>query len=105
MMGGRFLMATTLLCVGCAGLPPKQQPVQLPSAAPLDDLTAAGGDWPAQQWWKRYQDPTLDQLIELAVASSPNLPRTCTPIGRPSSFHQSGTDIAGLPVRLATMPA
>jgi multidrug efflux system outer membrane protein len=28
---------------------------------------------PAQQWWKRYQDPTLDQLIELAVASSPTL--------------------------------
>ena len=27
------------------------------------------------------------------------------PTGRPSSFHHSGTDIAGLPVRLATMPA
>jgi len=73
MKGGRFLMATTLLCVGCAGLPPKQEPVQLPSAAPLDGVTASGGDWPAQQWWKRYQDPTLDQLVELAVASSPTL--------------------------------
>ena len=30
-------------------------------------------DWPAEQWWKRYQDPTLDQLIELAVGSSPSL--------------------------------
>lgn len=73
MKGGRFLMATTLLCVGCAGLPPKQEPVQLPGAAPVDGLTASGGNWPAQQWWKRYQDPTLDQLIELAVASSPTL--------------------------------
>ena len=76
MKGGRFLMATTLLCVGCAGLPPKQEPVQLPSAAPLNGVTASGGDWPAQQWWKRYQDPTLDQLVELAVASSPTLARS-----------------------------
>ena len=41
----------------------------------------------------------------MSLASSPKRPRTCTPIGIPSSFHQSGTDIAGLPVRLATMPA
>ena len=41
----------------------------------------------------------------ISVASSPNRPRKCTPIGRPSPFHYSGTDIAGLPVRLATTPA
>jgi outer membrane protein, multidrug efflux system len=65
---------TALLFAGCAGLPPKQKPVQLPSAAPLDGLeAAAGGDWPAREWWKRYQDSTLDQLIELAVATSPTL--------------------------------
>jgi outer membrane protein, multidrug efflux system len=63
-----------LICVGCAGLPPKQKPVQLPNAAPLDGLeAAAGGDWPAREWWKRYQDPTLDRLVDLAVASSPTL--------------------------------
>jgi multidrug efflux system outer membrane protein len=63
-----------LLCVGCAGLPAKQKPVQLPNAAPLDGLeTAGGGEWPAKEWWKRYQDSTLDQLIELATATSPSL--------------------------------
>jgi outer membrane protein, multidrug efflux system len=63
-----------LFCVGCAGLPPRQKPVQLPNAAPLDGLEAtAGGDWPAKEWWMRYQDPTLDRLIELAMASSPTL--------------------------------
>jgi multidrug efflux system outer membrane protein len=63
-----------LLSTACAGLPPKEKPVQLSSAAPLDGLEAAGGgEWPAAQWWKRYQDPTLDRLIELAVASSPTL--------------------------------
>jgi outer membrane protein, multidrug efflux system len=63
-----------LFCAACAGLPAKQKPVQLPSAAPLDGLEAGGvGGWPARDWWKRYQDSTLDQLIELATASSPTL--------------------------------
>jgi outer membrane protein, multidrug efflux system len=61
-----------LVC-GCAGLPPKQKPEQLPGAAPLDGPEAGGGDWPAKEWWKRYQDPTLDRLIELSLASSPTL--------------------------------
>ena len=66
--------AIAVLCVGCAGLPPKQKPVQLTDTAPLDGLgLAGGGGWPAPQWWERYQDPTLDRLIELAVASSPTL--------------------------------
>jgi outer membrane protein, multidrug efflux system len=66
--------ATALVAVGCAGLPSKQKSVQLPSAAPLDGLEAeAGGDWPAPEWWKRYQDPTLDRLIELAIVTSPTL--------------------------------
>src|SRR5258708_18090593 len=61
-------------CVACAVLPSNQKAVQLPTVAPLDGLEpAGGGDWPAKEWWKRYQDPTLDQLIELGLASSPTL--------------------------------
>jgi multidrug efflux system outer membrane protein len=67
-------IAIALGCVGCAGLPPKPQPAPLKSEVPLDGLEAAGGgDWPDKEWWKRYQDPTLDQLIELGLASSPTL--------------------------------
>ena len=62
------------LLAGCAGLPPQHKPVQLSDAAPLDGIEMpAGGDWPAQEWWKRYQDPSLDQLIELGGANSPSL--------------------------------
>lgn len=75
-MKNRRFAATllALLCVGCAGLPPKHRPEQLSTAAPLDGLeAAAGGDWPASQWWMFYHDTTLDQLIELGLASSPTL--------------------------------
>ncbi len=62
------------VCMGCAGLPAKQKPAPLPGAVPLDGFEAAGGgDWPAADWWKRYQDPTLDRLIELALNTSPTL--------------------------------
>jgi outer membrane protein, multidrug efflux system len=75
MKGWRYAATMmALICAACAGLPAKQKPVQLPSTAPLDGLDAAGGgEWPAKEWWKRYHDPTLDQLIELATASSPTL--------------------------------
>ena len=66
-------VVTAILCASCAGLPPKPKIVHLSSVAPLDDMQPSGGEWPAKQWWKRYQDPALDQLIELALASSPTL--------------------------------
>jgi multidrug efflux system outer membrane protein len=75
-MRGRRISAAliALACAACAGLPPKQKPVALASVAPLDGVEAdAGAEWPAKEWWKRYQDPTLDRLIELALASGPTL--------------------------------
>jgi outer membrane protein, multidrug efflux system len=63
-----------LVCAACAGLPPEPAPTQLSDKAPMDGFDAAGGgEWPAREWWKRYQDPTLDQLVDLALASSPTL--------------------------------
>ena len=48
--------------------------MRLPETAPLDGADfGGGGDWPAREWWKRYQDPTLDQLIALGAANSPSL--------------------------------
>ena len=75
MKGARGGAAALLaLLVGCAGLPAKHEPVKLTDTAPLDGLSAApGGDWPAPEWWQRYQDATLDQLIEIGGANSPSL--------------------------------
>ena len=62
------------ILAGCAGLPPKPKPVVLPNEAPLAGLEVQGGGaWPAQQWWQRYQDPSLDALIALGLSSSPTL--------------------------------
>jgi outer membrane protein, multidrug efflux system len=72
--GAAVMAAAIAMLCACAGFPAKQKPVRLPESAPLDaaDLTG-GGDWPAREWWKRYQDSTLDQLIALGAANSPSL--------------------------------
>ncbi len=62
-----------LALVGCAGLPHKPQPVKLSTEAPLSDLDHDGSAWPAKNWWQEYRDPTLDRLIDQALASSPTL--------------------------------
>jgi multidrug efflux system outer membrane protein len=73
MILSRCALLAMLALVGCAGLPRKPQPVSLPTAAPLSDLEHDGSAWPAKDWWKQYRDPTLDQLIDMALASSPTL--------------------------------
>lgn len=73
-MSGRLAITAAACAVlaGCAGIPQKPQAVPLPTRAPLSDLAGHGG-WPAAQWWKKYDDATLDQLIDMALESSPAL--------------------------------
>ena len=61
-------------CVSMQGIEPNAK------ATPVNSLqagstisTAPKIEWPAQDWWKAYQDPQLDALVATAVAGSPNL--------------------------------
>jgi multidrug efflux system outer membrane protein len=66
-------LAVSLSLAACAGLPPKPGPTDVPTVAPLSDFGGAGGAWPTEQWWKSYHDATLDQLVDMALATSPTL--------------------------------
>jgi NodT family efflux transporter outer membrane factor (OMF) lipoprotein len=70
-----FLAALALFALGgCApdlGEAPRVQP---PTAyADAKSFAAPTVDWPSDAWWKAYGDPQLDQLIEEALADSPDL--------------------------------
>ncbi len=67
------LCALAAALSACAGIPSKPAPVVLPDKAPLGDLPQAGGAWPKANWWRGYRDPTLDRLIDSALASAPSL--------------------------------
>lgn len=62
-------LTAAVLC-GCA-LPPKTPGVSLPEQAPLSTTLPADGEWPQTRWWTRYQDATLEQLVDQALAAAP----------------------------------
>src|SRR5262245_19586509 len=73
--------AVSLILAGCAALPQRDDAIQIKSidryASELSfapaPRTSAKTSWPADDWWKTYGDPQLDQLVDEALAGSPTL--------------------------------
>jgi NodT family efflux transporter outer membrane factor (OMF) lipoprotein len=71
-----LMVGATLLIAGCAstkGIAPTGQTiaeVRIPVPAAISN---ASSQWPAEDWWKAYGDPQLNQLMDRALASSPTL--------------------------------
>lgn len=70
------MLALSGMLAGCAGIPdlgPKPQPHTLTQLQSTRSLPGAGQAWAEQQWWKRYGDDQLDQMMDEALANSPDL--------------------------------
>lgn len=66
--------AASTLLAACAGLPDKPVPPKLSTEIPMAGTDApANGQWPDAKWWKRYNDPQLDALVDQAMQDSPSL--------------------------------
>lgn len=73
---GRSAISVALLALlgACAAAPPKLASPQLRDHAPLAGLpSGAHAGWPSAQWWKAYDDPQLDRLIDIGVRQAPDL--------------------------------
>jgi NodT family efflux transporter outer membrane factor (OMF) lipoprotein len=70
-------VATALLLVGCAsnGIEPHASPLAIEQLASDKTLSAVSdrGAWPADGWWKSYNDVQLNALMDEAVQGSPTL--------------------------------
>jgi len=65
-----------LAVLGLSGcwIPAKVPPPLLRDDVPLAGLpTHAGAEWPATDWWRKYNDPQLDQVMDLVMQQSPDL--------------------------------
>jgi NodT family efflux transporter outer membrane factor (OMF) lipoprotein len=69
--GVSLLVLTTVLS-GCAAFGPDHTPANLLTPAQLS-LPATQGKMPEAGWWQQLNDPTLNKLIDTAVARSPSL--------------------------------
>jgi multidrug efflux system outer membrane protein len=66
--------ATALALAACATPPPKLAPPQLRDDVPLAGIqTATRAGWPQAQWWRGYDDPQLDELMDRALRQAPDL--------------------------------
>lgn len=71
-------VALALPLAGCLTPPPRDAHPDLKVTAPVGAATAAepaatSPNWPQATWWKAYRDPTLDTLIDKALAASPDI--------------------------------
>lgn len=67
-------LAVALSLAGCAMAPAKLPHPALRNDAPLAGLAVAShAGWPANDWWRRYDDPQLDGLMATALRQSPDL--------------------------------
>lgn len=76
----RLLAALTLMLplAACLTRPAREAHPDLKLSAPVGAATAAEpaattSEWPQAMWWKVYADPTLDALIDKALAASPDI--------------------------------
>ena len=69
-------VAIALILVAAACAPDLGGPPQIAPAASYEtarSFTAPTSAWPDEAWWKAYNDPVLNQLVDEAVAGSPDL--------------------------------
>jgi NodT family efflux transporter outer membrane factor (OMF) lipoprotein len=66
--------ASVLALSACASFPPAQPAAEMKpiaSYAVAQSLAAPQAEWPADAWWKAYNDPQLNGLMDEALAGSP----------------------------------
>lgn len=75
-----FLFTAFLGLCGCASVPDHDL-AQVSSSISLKNVAETAlagedfevGEWPSDKWWESFNDPQLNELIEIALQDSPNL--------------------------------
>lgn len=94
------------LLSGCAliredgSLSVQQDPVDIRLA---EDLQLARAAWPESDWWKRFDDWQLDQLVEQALAHSPSIAIARTHIEQARAQAATVESLTGVQVDLVAL--
>ncbi|MGC4011312.1 MAG: MdtP family multidrug efflux transporter outer membrane subunit [Pseudomonas sp.] len=97
------LLVFSLALAGCALIredSPAKPPMDPASIRLADDLRLARNDWPDSRWWQRYQDPQLDQLVENALAHSPDIAIARSHIEQARAQAEGVRSLTGVQVQL-----
>lgn len=77
------------LLAGCASVPKSttDTPIKLESLATAETFKGQGGAWPAQQWWKGFNDPQLNALMDEAFTGAPDLKAAQARVKKAQAFY------------------
>lgn len=67
------MFVAAALMSACVSLPPQDAAPQSKEVSASDFARAGSAHWPAWNWWKQFNDPQLDGLIEQALKNSPGI--------------------------------
>ncbi|MGE0115603.1 MAG: efflux transporter outer membrane subunit [Steroidobacteraceae bacterium] len=69
------LLSLSMLTSACSTWPPIAHPTaSISSETPLSAVPGTGSSqWPASDWWRKYDDSTLDSLIAQGLANAPSI--------------------------------
>jgi len=65
--------STLSACAAIPRLGPEPQPKPVAAYAASQSFAAPAAEWPQDRWWASYGDAQLDQLMQEALAGSPDL--------------------------------
>jgi NodT family efflux transporter outer membrane factor (OMF) lipoprotein len=99
-LGRRALLACAIaVAVAGCSIPAKLNRPPVRDDVPLAGLqTGHRAGWPDAAWWKQYNDPQLDQLIDLAMQDSPDLAQAKSRVDSAQQNIRAATAQAGLSV-------
>jgi NodT family efflux transporter outer membrane factor (OMF) lipoprotein len=75
-IGAAVLAGVLASCASTGGLKPQSagnDANKLEAAKAFAGIPTSDAAWPQQDWWKRYNDPQLDALVDEAITGSPTL--------------------------------
>lgn len=87
------LAALLLTLANCASVPDSMvaKPVDPTSLASSQTLTGQAGRWPAQAWWRGFNDPQLNDLMTEAFAHSPDMVAAAARLKKAQAFSEQVT--------------
>jgi len=89
--GALFLLLATSACASVPNLGAKPEMHAASDYVATQSFAAAQSAWPADGWWKRYNDSQLNRLIDEALAGSPDLAAAAARLRTAEGFAQKAS--------------
>jgi NodT family efflux transporter outer membrane factor (OMF) lipoprotein len=81
-------------CASQPNLGPAPKTASAAAMASEQSFSAPAAAWPADAWWRAYDDPQLDQLIETALAGAPDMAAAKARLAKAEAVaRQAGADL------------